>query len=244
VIDNNDISMTSDNIDVENGGVGTFDLDFVTIASPHDLEGDMEKTEFGLGFDQRIPTSLHQSESATVSDWAIPNDGSRSISDFPYSNGNATNLSKKGKKRKNHRYSDNRSLSMKGTETFTNTEVDGVDPDMPNCDDIDDIEIDKRLQSKRQRGPSSAARSDAVHSYTAYPVSSKRPLDPNVCKGGSQGERWNVPGYDLTYVDNLQIVRSSLGMGMTVPSRLTAIPPMWMLQSPPPRKSQRATNPH
>ncbi|MCJ1368292.1 hypothetical protein MMC16_007434 [Acarospora aff. strigata] len=98
VIDNNDISIISDNIDVENGRVGTFDLDFVTITSPHDLEGDMEKTEFGLGFDQRIPTSLHQSESATVSDWAIPNDRSRSISDFSYSDGNATNLLKKGKK--------------------------------------------------------------------------------------------------------------------------------------------------
>ena len=47
-----------------------------------------------------------------------------------------------------------------------------------------------------------------------------------------------------TYVDNLQIVRSSLGMGMTVPSRLTAIPSIWMLQNPPPMKLQRATNPH
>ncbi len=172
MIDNNDISMTSDNIDVENGGVGTFDLDFVTIASPHDLEGDMEKTEFGLGFDQRIPTSLYRSESATVSDWAIPNDGSRSISDFSYSNGNATNLSKKGKKRKNHRYFDNRSLFMKGTETFTNTEVDGVDPDMPSCDDIDEIENDERLQSKRQRGlppPPAVMRSAVIQPLLSAP---------------------------------------------------------------------------
>ena len=94
---------------------------------------------------------------------------------------------------------------MERTATFNNAKVDGVDPDIPSCDHIDEIENDRRLPFKRRRG-SSAAHTDAVRSHTASPVSSKRLHYPIICKEGSKGERGNVPGYDLTYVNNNQIV--------------------------------------
>jgi len=68
VIDNNDISMIFNNIDVENNRVDIFDLDFVMIVLFYDLEEDIKKTEFDFNFDQRISTSLYQSEFVTVSD--------------------------------------------------------------------------------------------------------------------------------------------------------------------------------
>ncbi len=247
MIEDDDISMAFGTTKAESGGVGTVDLDPITTASLHGLGGETEKTEYGFNFDQRIPISLAQSESATSSDLAIPNDGSRSISDLSYSNGDATNLLKKRKKRKNHRYrpiSNNPSLFMKGTATSTNVKVDGIDPDMLSCDDIDEIENDKRPPSKRRQRSSFTAHSDASRNHTGSNVISERLHDSIIGRAGSQGERGNVPSYNLTYVDKMQVVRSRLRMGLTISSRLTAISPIWMSLSPRSRKSQQATKPH
>lgn len=111
--------MIFNNIDVENNRVDIFDLDFVMIVLFYDLEEDIKKTEFDFNFDQRISTSLYQSEFVTVSDWAISNNESHSISDFSYSNSNTINLLKKNKKQKNHLYFNNQSLFIKKMKIFT-----------------------------------------------------------------------------------------------------------------------------
>lgn len=88
----------------------------------------------------------------TLSDLAVLNDDSHSISNLSYSNDDTINLLKKCKKQKNHhcRLIFNKlSVFMKQTATFINVKVNDINSDMLSCDNINKIENAEHSLFKR-----------------------------------------------------------------------------------------------